>query len=124
MQACLSEGMRVYPPVPTLTREAERDMDLGGYKIEKGTMLGVAVFSMHNNPAYWKVGELHLAPLLAPQDMQGAVHCCKRQRWYQKPAVATLSLDAGSLTALKHPDDAPSEGCWPRNLWVTLICTS
>ena len=63
MQACLSEGMRVYPPVPTLTREAERDMDLGGYKIEKGTMLGVAVFSMHNNPAYWKVGELCLAPL-------------------------------------------------------------
>lgn len=47
--------MRVYPPVPTLTREAERDMDLGGYKVEKGTMLGVAVFSMHNNPAYWKV---------------------------------------------------------------------
>ena len=47
--------MRVYPPVPTLTREAERDMELGGYCIEKGTMLGVAVYSMHNNPAYWKV---------------------------------------------------------------------
>ena len=55
VQACLSEGMRVYPPVPTLTREAERDMELGGYRIEKGTMLGVAVYSMHNNPAYWKV---------------------------------------------------------------------
>ena len=55
MQACLNEGMRVYPPVPTLTREAERSMELGGYHIEKGTMLGVAVFSMHNNPAYWKV---------------------------------------------------------------------
>ena len=55
MQACLNEGMRVYPPVPTLTREAERGMELGGYHIEKGTMLGVAVFSMHNNPAYWKV---------------------------------------------------------------------
>ncbi len=45
----------MYPPVPTLTREAERSMELGGYHIEKGTMLGVAVFSMHNNPAYWKV---------------------------------------------------------------------
>ena len=55
VQACLSEGMRVYPPVPTLTREAERDMELGGYRIEKGTMLGVAVYSMHNNPAYWNV---------------------------------------------------------------------
>ena len=54
-QACLNEGMRVYPPVPTLTREAERSIELGGYHIEKGTMLGVAVFSMHNNPAYWKV---------------------------------------------------------------------
>ena len=55
VQACLREGMRVFPPVPTLTREAERDMDLAGYKVPKGTMLGVAVFSMHNNPAYWQV---------------------------------------------------------------------
>lgn len=55
VQACIREAMRVFPPVPTLTREAERDMDLGGYKIEKGQMLGVAVFSMHNNPAYWNV---------------------------------------------------------------------
>lgn len=45
----------MYPPVPTLTREAERSIELGGYHIEKGTMLGVAVFSMHNNPVYWKV---------------------------------------------------------------------
>ncbi|CAL5225497.1 g8325 [Coccomyxa viridis] len=60
LEACLNEGMRVYPPVPTLTREAERSMELGGYHIEKGTMLGVAVFSMHNNPAYWKEPEKYL----------------------------------------------------------------
>ena len=29
-------------------------MELGGHKIAKGEMLGVAVFSMHNNPAYWQ----------------------------------------------------------------------
>ena len=44
----------MFPPVPTLMREAERDMDLGGYRVPKGEMLGVAVFSMHNNPAYWQ----------------------------------------------------------------------
>lgn len=64
--------MRVYPPVPTLTREAERDMDLGGYKIEKGTMLGVAVFSMHKNPAYWKVS---ISRLLL------ACKCTSRVQW-------------------------------------------
>ncbi len=58
VQACLREGMRVFPPVPTLTREAERDMELGGYKVPKGTMLGVAVYSMHNNPAYWQASAL------------------------------------------------------------------
>ena len=26
----------MFPPVPTLTREAERDMDLGGYKVPEG----------------------------------------------------------------------------------------
>lgn len=64
LQACLREGMRVFPPVPTLTREAERDMDLGGYRVQKGEMIGVAVFSMHNNPKYWKAWDrpdtLHL----------------------------------------------------------------
>ena len=60
----------MYPPVPTLTREAERGMELGGYHIEKGTMLGVAVFSMHNNPAYWKVrwhGAFKVISTIAPQ---------------------------------------------------------
>jgi hypothetical protein len=59
--------MRIFPPVPTLTREAERDMELAGYKIPKGQMLGVAVFSMHNNPAYWKVWTpsiMHFTPVL------------------------------------------------------------
>ncbi|BDA40684.1 Cytochrome P450 3A12 [Coccomyxa sp. Obi] len=60
LEACLREGMRIFPPVPTLTREAERDMDLAGYKVPKGTMLGVAVYSMHNNPAYWQEPERYL----------------------------------------------------------------
>ncbi|KAK9916733.1 hypothetical protein WJX75_006344 [Coccomyxa subellipsoidea] len=60
LEACLREGMRIFPPVPTLTREAERDMDLGGHKVPKGTMLGVAVYSMHNSPAYWQEPEKYL----------------------------------------------------------------
>ena len=66
VQACLREGMRIFPPVPTLTREAERDMDLGGYRVAKGQMLGVAVYSMHNNPAYWQVCQSVTSHLFRP----------------------------------------------------------
>jgi cytochrome P450 len=55
VEACLKEALRLYPPAPTHIREAARDMTIGGYHVRKGQWLGVAVYSMHRNPNYWKV---------------------------------------------------------------------
>ena len=55
LDACLKEGLRLYPPAPTHIREAARDTEIGGYRVRKGQWLGCAMWSMHRNPKYWKV---------------------------------------------------------------------
>lgn len=45
---------RLFPPAPTIVREAARDTDIGGYAVRKGQWLGCAVYSMHRNPKYWQ----------------------------------------------------------------------
>lgn len=55
MEAALKEGLRFYPTAPTLVREASRAISLGGYRLAKGQILAVAVYSMHHNTAYWVV---------------------------------------------------------------------
>ncbi|EIE26674.1 cytochrome P450 [Coccomyxa subellipsoidea C-169] len=60
LDACLKEGLRLYPPAPTHIREAARDTEIGGYRVRKGQWLGCAVWSMHRNPKYWKDPERFL----------------------------------------------------------------
>jgi cytochrome P450 family 3 subfamily A len=59
---------RLFPPAPTIIREAARATNLGGYAIAKGQWLGCAVYSMHRNPKYWQAcatatASLSLLPL-------------------------------------------------------------
>ena len=45
---------RLFPPAPTIVREAARDCEVGGYPVRRGQWLGCAVYSMHRNPKYWQ----------------------------------------------------------------------
>ena len=70
LDAVLKEALRLYPPAPTIIRQATRPMDLGGHRVEPGQWLAVAAYSMHRNPAYWQArprsdlhGSLWLFPL-------------------------------------------------------------
>lgn len=53
LDAVLKEALRLYPPAPTIIRQATRPMDLGGFRVQPGQWLAVAAYSMHRNPAYW-----------------------------------------------------------------------
>ena len=51
--AVLSEAMRLYPPVYSLFREPERDVELLGYEIEDGSPLMLPQWAVHRSPSYW-----------------------------------------------------------------------
>jgi cytochrome P450 len=51
--AVLSEAMRVYPPVYLIGREATRDLELGGYRVRRGTTIFMSQWSSHRDPRYF-----------------------------------------------------------------------
>ncbi|MGZ5822592.1 MAG: cytochrome P450 [Hyphomicrobium sp.] len=49
----LKESMRLYSPVPTLTRIAKTDMDLGELKVTAGSMIFIPIYAIHRHKRLW-----------------------------------------------------------------------
>jgi enediyne biosynthesis protein E7 len=49
----LSEAMRLYPPAYVIARVANRDTELGGYTVPRGTDAIIWVYHVHQHPHYW-----------------------------------------------------------------------
>ena len=52
-RAVLKESMRLYPPVPLMTRMAVRDCEIGGWKVGRGTLIAIPIFAMHRHRRLW-----------------------------------------------------------------------
>ena len=50
--------MRLYCPVPLISRELTRDMDIDGHKVLAGTTVNIPIWALHHNPTVW--GEDHM----------------------------------------------------------------
>jgi cytochrome P450 len=50
----VEEGLRLYPPAWTMTREAIVDNEVEGYQLVKGNSVFMSVFELHRNPNLWK----------------------------------------------------------------------
>lgn len=53
-KACFNEGMRIYPPIWLIGRQANEDNQVGDYTIKKGTDVLISPYIVHHNAAYWK----------------------------------------------------------------------
>lgn len=53
-KAIIEESLRLYPPVPILAREAMAEVQVGGRKLPKGTILMVVPWLLHRNPLLWE----------------------------------------------------------------------
>jgi cytochrome P450 len=49
----LKESMRLYPPVPILTRIAKRDVEIGGRRLSRGTFVVIPIYAIHRNQRIW-----------------------------------------------------------------------
>lgn len=47
------ETMRLYPPAPTIVREALREMRFGQLRVPKGTLIWVPRISLFHDPGIW-----------------------------------------------------------------------
>ena len=50
----LREALRLCPPVSVAGRTALRDIEVGGYRIEVGSMVLVGIYGMQRDPALWE----------------------------------------------------------------------
>ena len=49
----IKETLRLYPPAYMVIREASRDLEIGGYRARKGTVLLISLYAMHRQSAYF-----------------------------------------------------------------------
>jgi cytochrome P450 len=49
----IKESMRLYPPAFMVSREATEDVDIGGYRVPKGAVVGVVSIIAHRDPRWW-----------------------------------------------------------------------
>jgi len=50
----IEEGMRLYPPAWTMTREALEDDEVDGKPIPKGVSVFMSIYELHRNPHIWE----------------------------------------------------------------------
>ncbi|CAM8911546.1 unnamed protein product [Rhodiola kirilowii] len=49
----LNESLRLYPPTVATIRRAKTDVELGGYKVPRGTELLIPILAVHHEKATW-----------------------------------------------------------------------
>jgi len=54
----LNESMRLYPPAWAMGREVLRDVEIGPYRLEKGTMVFFSQYIVHRDPRWFPEPEL------------------------------------------------------------------
>jgi cytochrome P450 len=75
----LHEALRLCPAAATTARTAMRDIEVGGYRVEAGTMLVVGIYALHRDPTLWD-NPLNFDPdRFNPQNSTG------RDRWQYLP---------------------------------------
>jgi cytochrome P450 len=49
----LKESMRLYPPVPVLTRIARGEVEIGGWQLVGGTLIVMPIYAIHRHRRLW-----------------------------------------------------------------------
>ena len=53
LSSVIKERARMYPPGPYTARQADSDLEMGGYLVPKGTTIFYPIWAVHMNPEYW-----------------------------------------------------------------------
>ena len=54
LKYCIKESMRLFPPVPNTGRVLDKDTEICGYTMPKGTVVGSRIYTVHRHPDFWE----------------------------------------------------------------------
>lgn len=74
-EGVLDEALRLYPPFSFIGRETLRDVELGGYRIPKGTAMGFVGWTIHRDPRHWPNPEAFEPERHSPENRRDRAKC-------------------------------------------------
>lgn len=66
-QQVIKESMRIYPPVPMMSRQAVKDTVLGGRPVRAGTSVIMSIYAIHRHRALWERPDVFDPTRFAPE---------------------------------------------------------
>ncbi|WP_110808597.1 cytochrome P450 [Mycolicibacterium iranicum] len=75
----LHEALRLCPPAAGVGRLAVRDIDVGGFRVEAGTLVAVGIYALHRDPDIWPDPERFDPDRFSPENTAA------RDRWHFLP---------------------------------------
>ncbi|KAJ8735683.1 hypothetical protein PYW07_007303 [Mythimna separata] len=118
LERCIKESLRLYPPVPFISRSLNEDVRLSNYDIPAGTFCHIHIYDLHRHPALYKDPEQFDPDRFLPENSVGrhpyayipfsaGPRNCIGQKFAMmemKVAVAEV-LRKFTLEPVTHPED-------------------
>ena len=125
----IDEVLRLFPPEPTLVREARRDVVLDGLDIPAGAKLSVSVASANRDPTFYKDPQRIRLDLAERQHFSfgAGVHQCVGAGYARRLCFSALDILLKEAPDFRSPEPI-SEACLanvggrllPKELWIHL----
>jgi cytochrome P450 len=127
VQQVLKESMRLYPPVPIMSRQAVADAEIEGHRIARGTSVLMPIYAIHRHARRWENPDAFDPERFAP----GRAEAMSRYQYMPFGAgpricigmpIAMMEATAILATLLRHAKFEPVDGHDPRPIArVTLV---
>lgn len=127
VQQVLKEAMRLYPPVPMISRQAMVETQLGGERLPAGSSVVIPIYAVHRHTARWRNPDAFDPARFAPA-AESAMPRYQYLPFAAGPRIcigmgfALIETTAIVATLLQHADFTPVEGEDPHPVArVTLV---
>jgi cytochrome P450 len=67
----VQEAMRLYPPLPLMTRMAGEDVEAGGVAIKAGTFVFIPIYALHRHRRLWRDADAFDPDRFGPEESAG-----------------------------------------------------